>query len=85
MINADHESECHFTKKDLARLQTFADEVAPVIAERISVPNALQEITVELTRETQEADIDKLLRLIAKKIRKEMNEKLKKRYPDIFT
>lgn len=69
VINADHEGKNHFTTDDLTRLKTFADHVAPVIAERISVPEALRKITVELTRETQVGDIENLLRLIADNIR----------------
>ncbi len=41
----------------------------------------IEEIAARLEKETKGKDID----AIAKKIRKEMNEKLKKRYPDIFT
>ncbi len=41
----------------------------------------IEEIVARLQDETKGKDID----AIVKKIRKEMNEKLKKRYPDIFT
>ena len=69
VINADHESKDHFSESDLNKLKSFADQVAPVIAERISVPEALRKITAEITRETQEGDIEKLLQLIADNIR----------------
>lgn len=69
VINADHERKNHFTDEDLSQLTSFVDQVAPVIAERISVPKALRTITVELTREPQEGDIDKILRLIADNIK----------------
>ncbi|UCE36175.1 MAG: MraZ N-terminal domain containing protein [Thermoplasmata archaeon] len=40
----------------------------------------IEEIAAKLKEETKGKDIDK----IVKKIRKEMNEKLKKKYPDIL-
>lgn len=69
VINADHEDKDHFSDDDLDKFKKFADEVAPIIAERTSIPEALRKITVELTRETQEGDIDTVLRLIADNIR----------------
>lgn len=69
VINADHEREDRFNARHRNAVTRLCKDVAPIIAERISVPEALSRITARLSRETAGGDIEKTLSDIAHNIK----------------
>lgn len=64
VINADAETKNYFTDSHMYKLQQVAELVAPRIAARISISDAMAEVGVELTRLPREGGVDLVLRKI---------------------
>ncbi len=69
VINADHEEPSRFTEADKEVLEEFGQALGSVVAERISIPEALRRITAPLTDESAAGDTESTLQQIAGNIR----------------
>jgi signal transduction histidine kinase len=65
VINADSEKKHFFSNSVTLQLTTIAEEIAPLIAERISFLEALKEVSFELSKYPSEGDVDNVLQKIA--------------------
>jgi GAF domain-containing protein/class 3 adenylate cyclase len=69
VISADHEKAGHFSERHLNKLKSLGIELGKIIADKISVPEALQRITEHLMHETADGDVEKTLQQVAENIR----------------
>jgi len=70
VVSADHEQTQWFAADAEETLEEFGRQLGRIVADRISVPEALRQITEQLTRETNDGDIERILNDIANSIRK---------------
>lgn len=69
VINADHEEPSRFTISHQTQLEEVAQLLGSVVAERISIPEALRRMTAHLTCDTADGDTESILQEIADDIR----------------
>jgi signal transduction protein with GAF and PtsI domain len=65
VINADSEEKNFFNKSVTSQLILLANEIAPLIAKRISFLEALKEVSFELSKYSSGGDVDEVLKKIA--------------------
>jgi signal transduction histidine kinase/CheY-like chemotaxis protein len=65
IINADAETKGYFTRNHQRKMELVAEQVAPFIAKRISILDALAAVGIELTRLPRASGIEPVLERIA--------------------